>query len=368
MPKSVKIDLNRAKELYNEGNSIQKIAIILNCDRTTLGRKLKADNPNIGYSNKKIIVGDTFANGVLTVLEELEPYKSGFGLRKQYKVHCSKCNSVTNIKRQDLVKTNRMGCNGCRKSGNTHFKWQGTGDISAHFFSGYRRGAIRRNIPFYVTIDQCWQLYKNQNGKCALTGIDITFDSNSPAKDRKITASLDRIDNNGIYEVDNLRWVHVIVQFMRQDYSDLYFGEMCERVFNYSQSKHGSDNLPALEPRVFAKDFKGFGNIHKTVWDAYKNGAKYRNYSWDISIEYGWNLFLQQRGICALSGLPIDFAPKITQPSIKTASLDRIDSSIGYVENNIQWVHKDVNLMKGDLSNQDYIHWCSLIVGYGNSV
>ena len=38
----------------------------------------------------------------------------------------------------------------------------------------------------------------------------------------------------------------------------------------------------------------------------------------------------------------------------KTASLDRIDSSKGYTEDNIQWVHKDVNQMKMDLPEQRF--------------
>lgn len=32
-----------------------------------------------------------------------------------------------------------------------------------------------------------------------------------------------------------------------------------------------------------------------------------------------------------------------------TASLDRIDGARGYVEGNVWWVHKDVNVMKMDL-------------------
>ena len=44
-----------------------------------------------------------------------------------------------------------------------------------------------------------------------------------------------------------------------------------------------------------------------------------------------------------------------------TASLDRIDSSKGYIEGNIQWVHKDINRMKGDSSDNDFIKLCKII-------
>lgn len=44
-----------------------------------------------------------------------------------------------------------------------------------------------------------------------------------------------------------------------------------------------------------------------------------------------------------------------------TASLDRIDSSKGYVEGNVQWVHKDVNYIKQDLEESYFKKLCKLI-------
>ena len=50
-----------------------------------------------------------------------------------------------------------------------------------------------------------------------------------------------------------------------------------------------------------------------------------------------------------------------------TASLDRINSNIGYVVNNIQWVYKDINYMKFKLSNDKFIYYCKLIANnYAN--
>ncbi len=44
-----------------------------------------------------------------------------------------------------------------------------------------------------------------------------------------------------------------------------------------------------------------------------------------------------------------------------SASLDRIDSSLGYIEENVQWVHKDVNMMKRIYDNNYFIKMCKLI-------
>ena len=33
-------------------------------------------------------------------------------------------------------------------------------------------------------------------------------------------------------------------------------------------------------------------------------------------------------------------------------------SSEGYIENNVQWVHKHVNRMKSDKSDDEFLEWC----------
>jgi hypothetical protein len=50
----------------------------------------------------------------------------------------------------------------------------------------------------------------------------------------------------------------------------------------------------------------------------------------------------------------------------QTASLDRIDSTKGYIKGNIQWVHKDVNKMKWNWNQSNFINWCKLITNYYN--
>lgn len=106
-------------------------------------------------------------------------------------------------------------------------------------------------------------------------------------------------------------------------------------------------------------------NISRAIF-----GAKARNIEWNVTNEYLSELFESQMEECALTGAKIRFSPKgIGAPGsakISTASLDRIDSSKGYIEGNVQWVHKDVNKMKNNLSEKGLIEWCQLIVNYHN--
>ena len=103
------------------------------------------------------------------------------------------------------------------------------------------------------------------------------------------------------------------------------------------------------------KCWKGFEEISGRYWNIIINNAIKRKIVFDVNIEYIWNLFLKQNRRCYLSNVNIIFS---TRPQEQTASLDRIDSSKGYIEGNVQWVHKEINEMKWDSDQNRFIEWC----------
>ena len=80
----------------------------------------------------------------------------------------------------------------------------------------------------------------------------------------------------------------------------------------------------------------------------------------DVTANDLQELYFKQGKKCALSQLPLEFYPNYRKIE-QTASLDRIDSSKGYVKGNIQWVHKNVNFMKGVLSQERFIELCEKV-------
>jgi transposase len=98
-------------------------------------------------------------------------------------------------------------------------------------------------------------------------------------------------------------------------------------------------------------------------WSHIVNGAIKRGFTISISMEYGENLFLQQNKKCALSGVELFFG-RSRDKSQTTASLDRIDSNYGYIEGNVQWIHKILNIAKHTTTNAEYINWCKLVAGH----
>jgi len=98
-----------------------------------------------------------------------------------------------------------------------------------------------------------------------------------------------------------------------------------------------------------------FEGISGNYWGSLKASALKRRLEFSISIKQAWDLYNSQKARCALSGVPILFGHN------QTASLDRVDSNLGYVLGNVQWLHKDVNRIKSDFSEFDLTQWCARI-------
>ena len=119
--------------------------------------------------------------------------------------------------------------------------------------------------------------------------------------------------------------------------------------------------------RIRQIHWKGYGELSKDHWSSIVQGAKKRDINLNITIEDAWKLFLAQNKKCALSNLPLEMhIPSSTGETRKhaswTASLDRIDSTKGYEIGNVQWVHKDIQQLKWNFSEQHFISLCKAVV------
>lgn len=98
-----------------------------------------------------------------------------------------------------------------------------------------------------------------------------------------------------------------------------------------------------------------YKNISHKYWSSIINGAKNRGLSIEITPKFIWSLYLKQKKKCALSNWDIEFS---LQNGYSTASIDRIDSSKGYLKNNVQLVHKLINRCKLNYSEDFFIKMC----------
>ncbi len=107
--------------------------------------------------------------------------------------------------------------------------------------------------------------------------------------------------------------------------------------------------------------WQGCGDLSRSLFTTMRrNASESRGIEWDVSIEYLWKLFLRQEKRCSMSGLDIHFG-KGALGKDRTASLDRVDSQVGYIEGNVQWVHRDVNFLKRQYPHDKFVAMCKLV-------
>lgn len=116
--------------------------------------------------------------------------------------------------------------------------------------------------------------------------------------------------------------------------------------------------------------WKGYKEVPGSFINRITSRSKKSNREVKINAEDIYDLWIKQDKKCSLSGLPIDFTN--TNPGninrkeskydlICTASPDRIDSNKGYTKDNVQLVHKDVNMIKKEYDQDYFLKLCQLI-------
>lgn len=151
---------------------------------------------------------------------------------KLYLCRCE-CGVEKNICRYSILNHENTSCGCNRKSSNNH-RWNGAGELGGTYLSNIRASAKNRDLECTIITEQIWNLFLQQNRKCALTGLDLVL----PNKTNQLPgykASLDRIDNNKGYIISNVRWVWVRANFARQNMSDEEFFLMSKLIVEHNK-------------------------------------------------------------------------------------------------------------------------------------
>lgn len=168
--------------------------------------------------------------GRLTVVGLSEISRNG---HSRWFVKCE-CGTEKTILGTHLISGNTISC-GCytkSKIRNTSNKrrlprnFKGFELIPLAYYNSIKRGASggkgRKPIPFNISIEEMWDLYKNQDGYCKLSKLPIDFISR--------TASLDRINSAEGYNKNNCQWLHKDINMMKRHYTENYFKYLCTKV------------------------------------------------------------------------------------------------------------------------------------------
>jgi hypothetical protein len=123
------------------------------------------------------------------------------------KAICPSCRTVANNKKRKGTKTKEKNP-----------AWKGYKDIPGKVLSKLKRDAKVRNIAFNITIENIQEVYEKQEKRCALSDVLLVWGE---------TASVDRINSDKDYTVDNIQIVHKVLNMMKKDMEQELFIDWC---------------------------------------------------------------------------------------------------------------------------------------------
>ncbi len=147
---------------------------------------------------------------------------------------------------------NRMQCKNCQ-SEEMELSNRVTTFIPERFWRRLRDNAVLREITFSITQEQAYQVFANQGMCCALTGEPLWFSRLRTNYNRYTTASVDRIDSDGAYTIDNIQWVHKVVNQMKWSLPQKDFISWCSKIGRGAQVLPLAGNHPYEKALVLAK-------------------------------------------------------------------------------------------------------------------
>ncbi len=137
-----------------------------------------------------------------------------------------------------LYRGKTKGCDRCGAERSSQQRFMGVGDLSSAYFNRTKKNALKREISFDISIQDVWDLYRSQDGRCALTGVEISLNKRYAARDHTQTASLDRIDSNVGYIKNNIQWVDKNINMLKRGVTQEEFIHLCKRVARYQKGQH----------------------------------------------------------------------------------------------------------------------------------
>lgn len=112
--------------------------------------------------------------------------------------------------------------------------------------------------------------------------------------------------------------------------------------------------------------WQGSTHVPMSLWTAAKHSAAEKGIAFTMTIDDLEAQWVKQDGKCAYTGHELTFG-KVYADASRTASIDRIDSTKGYTSDNIQWARKDINWLKKNKPDQDFIQMCKDVARYRNN-
>lgn len=205
-------------------------------------------------SHYQDLIGQSF--GLLDVVNRVESHD---GQGAWFNCYCNGCNKYKEIRGRSLKNKDAQSC-GCNnkksKTGENNKLYKGYKKITGEYYNNLRKSAKERGHEFKISLEELWELWENQCGFCALSGVRIFLPRGSKDKsDKTNTASVDRIDSNKGYTKDNCQWVHKRINWMKNNMQDNEFQMWCIKVGDHINKKINKKLIDEFQDDLFLNDW-----------------------------------------------------------------------------------------------------------------
>ena len=240
-----------------------------------------------------------------------------------------------------------------------------------------RKSAKHRNHECSVTLLDLKALWEKQRGICPYSGWNLVLlSSTTDYENTALTinrASVDRIDSSQGYTIDNIQFVAVIANFAKNVFTEAELINFCHDVYNYKIL--GKNNLACAKLKNNIRTNSVLYN-RRDEYSPYRQHlrlarrrVKLNGRECNITLEYLKVLWEKQDGRCIYTGWELE---NLEATSLwdnhklhpRTASLDRIDSKLGYVPGNVQFVSVMANYAKRDFWESQLLEFCKAVFDY----
>lgn len=143
-----------------------------------------------------------------------------------------------------------------------------------------------------------------------------------------------------------------------------------EKKYHY---RNGRDNrcptCKLLQNRKHRANLSNDEKLNKAIkfrWSGAKSRAEKKGIMFDITEEFIKSLWEKQKGLCALSKIPMTYTFDNGR-TFTNISIDQINPNAGYVEDNIQLVCMAINQMKSDMSLEELYMFSEALIKNKNN-
>lgn len=157
------------------------------------------------------------------------------------------------------------------------------------------------------------------------------------------------------YHISQKTWTSDEDSFMIENYSSIGAKKCAEILSKTESAVYSRATTLKIQKQL---QLAQYVEVPRRIIAQIETHAAAKNRIFSITEKDIYDTWIKQNKKCALSGMYIHFH---NEPSLCTASVDRIDCAIGYIPENIQILHKDINLSKRIYSDEYYVYLCKLV-------